>query len=282
MLIDEPATADDAFELLFRHNREHPGGVLWRGEERTWDTLRCSLDRALDVEGFAKNSSARREREREVALEFRRCARSHLGIVELAAFRDPFRPPAAAAMQVQQHFGVPTRLVDWTWNPLVALWMAVHTCSHEDGQIRVVDFQELRRLVDARWSAVGAQRLQDGEVHMDELLLTDGEWLSPLTLRVPFPRMYAQAGCFTIAGTFGLDHARWLSENLPHGAYRVIRVRADFKPELRAGLTRLGVEAQSLQSPIVDDIGRLLKGSIGKPEAPHLLWFEHGAVHVCH
>lgn len=38
-----------------------------------------------------------------------------------------------------QHFGMPTRLLDWTMNPLIALYFAVRSHPEEDGELFVMD-----------------------------------------------------------------------------------------------------------------------------------------------
>ncbi len=41
-------------------------------------------------------------------------------------------------MFIMQHYGIPTRLLDWTENPLVALYFAVETDSKEDGALWIL------------------------------------------------------------------------------------------------------------------------------------------------
>ena len=41
-------------------------------------------------------------------------------------------------MFIMQHYGIPTRLLDWTENPLVALYFAVETHSQEDGALWIL------------------------------------------------------------------------------------------------------------------------------------------------
>jgi len=46
-----------------------------------------------------------------------------------------------------QHFGAATGLIDFTWNPLIALWFACEEHLEKDGKIFVVNLNDARRYI---------------------------------------------------------------------------------------------------------------------------------------
>lgn len=110
-------------------------------------------------------------------------------------------------MFIMQHYGVPTRLLDWSESPFVALFFALSPRSGgyaDDPVIWMVDPQRWNEAVmpfsenDDRILDKSHRRLGDYgfeiefERYRDEPLMIKGSYNSP--------RIVAQRGCFTIFG----------------------------------------------------------------------------------
>ncbi len=105
------------------------------------------------------------------------------------------RLAALELLAAMQHYGAPTRMLDFTFNPLIALWFAVEKLDELDGRIFALDISQ--RLVgrdDAAAQDPWWYRVDPGSA--TEWTTQSWVWRPP-----PFePRIVRQEGCFLMGG----------------------------------------------------------------------------------
>ena len=162
------------------------------------------------------DESDRPKYEREVLREFKRRSLPHLKVVPRSDLE---------WLQLAQHYGIPTRLLDWTHNPLVALYFAAEKSDDRD-------FAVYKRL-HVSWLSEDFDPFQiDSELGID-----------PEHSDV---RYIAQAGAFTIHPTYKME-----------GTERLIKYvfPSEKKQEIRWLVRKLGFSPASM-FPSLDGIAR--------------------------
>lgn len=157
-------------------------------------------------------------------------------------------------MCLAQHFGLPTRLLDWTENPLVALYFAVEAdgsaTGPTDGAFFELDPLDLNRRAFDQAPAVV---MFDEDEFLQSYLPTakPGPSMGPVAAIAgrSFDRIVAQVGTFTVSHRLMDDLLR------AHGGVCVtmIRIPAAAKPHIRAALNDINVNA----STVFPDLGNL-------------------------
>ncbi len=140
-------------------------------------------------------------------------------------------------MTLAQHHGLPTRLLDWTTNPLVALYFSCEGESDEDSAVWVV------------WGFENTSDLPFNPTDVDTIMT-----MIPMVIS---PRIKAQAGKFTVHPN-GNPITEFLTEN-DHVVKIIIPNEQRFRIILQ--LDFLGVNRSSL-FPDLDGLSQYLKWKV--------------------
>ena len=241
-------------ELLFEgawneQLKRYRASGAFRGCGRAGSGLHNSLSRI---------GGAYARRERHIIRNFRKYAhRSFVGDESLWNW-----------LALAQHHGLPTRLLDWTYSPLVALHFATDDLGlyHQDGEVWSVGFvetnrhlpQKLRAVLDAEGSDVfTGEMLSEAVESLEDF---DNLANDPFVLFLEPPsvadRIVNQAALFSVMSNPQQVLHEWL-QNHPE-AYRRIIIPASIKWEIRDKLDQANITERVL-FPGLDGLGRYLK-----------------------
>lgn len=197
---------------------------LFRGHaDFDWE-LEPAIDRS-DFSGL-KGRLPRVDLERQAFKEFKRFAVPHLGS----------RPTNDwEFLALARHHGVPTRLLDWTENPLAALFFAVEPARPTDGAVWCYTYLEMQE-------ALNMEQTPD-PMSVDRIMLFEPPHVHP--------RIWTQSGVFTV------HPPNFKSLQNPWGELPLTRVRIPraARARLRLELQRVGVHRASL-FPDLDGVGQ--------------------------
>jgi hypothetical protein len=270
----EPSTWDECVEMLLSLGGDD---VLYRGHARFEWTLSTTLERALldnserfdeQKHGLMLSMSADRttenwagDVERALMLRFRHQAQR---------FDIPELPPLWDRLgwwEVMQHHGAPTRLMDWTTSPFIGLWFAVEYHNNGDGDMALWVYS--RDTVSLNLSKVMAEirSTKDYELldirELQNMVLQyaiAGDWTGLLIPVKPrqFQRAVAQQSVLTVSPRIGVARPAdwWIRERL---ATR-IRIKEDWKPDIRGACRSMGLSRASLFRDL-DSLGASVRQS---------------------
>lgn len=201
--------------------------------------------------------------------DFRRQACNY---IENVAFCDMYRWAEYA-----QHYGIPTRFLDWTYNPLVALYFACKYGSADDAVVWILHTLNYLRY---RTNYLQSKKIEDKPIYqmINELISNKSDIELPF-LYDPYysdPRMNAQSSLFMVWGTrqesfekmIPADvHMIYRKENVGFFSYGIeeekrfifkIIVPSSYKQPFLRELDNVGINEKTL-FPGLDGLGRYLE-----------------------
>lgn len=243
--LDELLFADSWNEGLKRYRASH----AYRGVGRT------GLDLA---HGLARLGGDYGRKERHLVRNFRKYARrSFVGDDSIWNW-----------LALAQHHGLPTRLLDWSYSPHVALHFTTASLAamDRDGEIWILDFERVNQHLPPRLHALLEE--EGSFVFTGELLSqaagslgelgTLGDAPFPLFLEPPSldERIMTQAALFSMMSRADAMLHDWLAAH-PEAGRRVI-VPAELKWEVRDKLDQIGISERTLM-PGLDGLSAWLR-----------------------
>ena len=251
----EEGSAVKSVEQFLEEIRQFVGhgdfGCYFRGEPGASHSLQPSIGRAHHFLGKSLIFTPRQER--NLLHRFRRHAYEFFHRV----------PSDWESLFLARHYGMPTRLLDWTSNPLVALHFA--SCFERDLTEYPDDrgaAQRIRVNVDGSVWAIQRRGNEDGD--LDVFGKTPPLEVKGIKLVYPFyptRRMTAQSGIFTIHGDPWANVVKCARKRFPEKDLDIRRLKRWLIPHRHKASIVVALERMAINSrTLFPDLDGLAKG----------------------
>ncbi|MCE9632326.1 MAG: FRG domain-containing protein [Planctomycetia bacterium] len=165
-------------------------------------------------------------------------------------------PTIWGALAVARHYGVPTRLLDWTRNISVAAFFAACREPDADGAVWWFSQPEFHKAVHEQWDGWGVPpnpETQQRSMEQKAFAVDAAPWISNIYYPLPFPRLEKQAGFFTACGRLDMVHNTAIDDLAEVRITRgIVIVRREIKEQLLDHLESIGLRASTIDYPGAD------------------------------
>ena len=248
---------------------ELKGSWRFRGQQESSWSLETSLDRAVRVEHSSGYYHLDRETEqRELLYRFQQEAHNHIHPL-------PSTDDIASWYALMQHYGAPTRLLDWTKSPYVALYFAFvdepQNKAEQYSAVWAINLDWLAKketeLLEMEAPTSALSNSKDRAIYMNTLL-THSEKRKPLIVQIDpqriSQRMVAQQGLFLcklvheVYFDHLLVHMMLNSDLSDQPVLRKLKLERNMRIAFLRRLREMNIHSASLY-PGLDGFGKSLK-----------------------
>lgn len=227
---------------------------MCRGQAIASWPLQPSIDRGIPPGiDYAK----RLDEERCLIEKFRRCVENLLGEQEKLYINTASSMNLLPLLAVMQHFGAPTRLLDWTNSPFAAAFFAVIDSVDQDGAVWWFRRRAFEAAAGEQWDRLKMRSIHGENVAYERFAFREDSpsFIGTSYLLIPFPRLEAQQGLFTCAGRLGQLHDPLLCELLHGQNFGKVVIPSTLKRDALQMLKTMNVTAKSLEHIGADRLG---------------------------
>ncbi len=227
--------------------------VVFRGQPRADYGLSPSLVRAASASGSQLTTEQVLGLEEECLEEFKSQAHVYLAPALLQAI-----PTVVHWWMHMQHFGAPTRLLDWTRSPFVALYFACVQDFEHDGAVWSLDVQLANFSMPAYFRDEPTKRQRE-QVRRAFCEPHARQQFHLMNMGARNERMIAQQGVFMLCSDPAMPHdqalIRMAERSDDHTRFGKLIIPASLKRKLWLRLRSMNLNARSL-FPGLDGLGR--------------------------
>jgi hypothetical protein len=222
-------------------SRKHYRKWIYRGQsDSSWE-LESSLHRAFEyaeyLHSFGKTKTKfNRQKHEAVMIDKFKC-NSHLYLDHL-----PKEEDTLSWVSLMQHHGAPTRLLDFTFSPYVALYFALEL-GRNDAAIYCLNYDKLK----AEDTIYFNGDLSVANSNIAQLKDADDLHLLAFEPRFSNKRLLAQQGLFVAPSTLAVSHEKIISEyNLPENDFLKIIIPAKLRYTGLRQLSHMNINSSNI------------------------------------